>query len=410
MALAAVTAMSSAGSTQESLPDYELSRIPVRDRPRPGYEPIGYRIGPTFFYPKLTGGVIYDSNVFATPTARSDLAFVISPQLTVKSSTPRFSHELDFGADIYRFRDFSSENRIDAHARYDGRAEIVQGLDVETRFEAARRHEERGESSAPRDTDTPVPYTDLRGEATLTRSVDRYGVAVNASARKLIYEDVNLMDGTPLDQSWRDGTIFSAYLKPFYEFSPGYRAFVRVRGNTRDYEGTGAFDRDSHGYELHAGLDFVVTPLISGTFEAGYLNQIYENPSLPATDGLSFAGTATWLFTPLMTVKFRAERKVAEATTPEPGFGARLDTSVAGQVDYELLRNVILSAGTKYTQEDFGGTDRTDKVIRATAGVDYLMNRHLKLGARYEYMQRDSSDPQFRYDRHTVMFNATAQH
>lgn len=416
MLIAAVTSVSSAGYGQESLPDHreplpdhELSRIPVKERPRPGYEPIGYRLGSTLFHPQLTAGLLYDSNVFAAPSGgQGDLAYVLAPHLTILSSTPRFSHKVDLGAEIYRFREFSSENRVDAHARYDGRAEIAQGLEVQTRFEAARRHEERGDASTPRDAATPIPYTDLRGEATLTKSIDRYGVAVNASARKLIYEDVNSIDGTLLDQSSRDGTIFSAYVKPFYEFSPGYRAFARLRANKRDYAATGTQDQDSRGYDAHAGLDFVMTPLISGSVEAGYLNQIYENSLSPEADGLSFVGRLTWLFTPLMTVKFVAERKVAETITP--GFGPRLDTSVGGQLDYELLRNVIVSAGAKYTQEDFGNDGRKDNVTRAMAGVEYLMNRHLKLGARYEYLQRDSNDPEFKFDRHTVMFNATTQY
>jgi hypothetical protein len=399
----------SAGRGEEPLPDHELSRIPVRDRPRPDFEPIGYRLGPIFFYPKLMAGLRYDSNVFATSTdPRADFALVTSPRLTVRTASPSFSHELDLGADVYRFRELSSEDRIDAYARYRGRVEFGRDLELETKLEAARKHDERGEATTPNNAASPVPYNDLRGDVTLTKRVERSGVSLNAAARNLSYEDVESLDGTTLDQSWRSGSIFSAYLKPYYEFSPGYRAFVRLRGNTRNYEGTGDLNRDSRGYDLHGGVDFVATPLITGSVEAGYLSQTYDNSLIPAMDGLSFAGRLQWLFTPLMTVTFSAERKVAETTTP--GFGGRLDTLLGVQLDYELLRNIIVSAHGKFVRQDFNDPERRDDLVKVGAGIEYLMNRHFRLGARYEFTDRNSSLPEFSFDRHTVMFNATAQH
>ena len=109
-----------------------------------------------------------------------------------------------------------------------------------------------------------------------------------------------------------------------------------------------------------------------------------------------------------MTVSFMGERKVAETTTP--GFGGRLDTTLGAEVDYELLRNVILFAGVRFTQQDFNDPGRRDDLLKASAGIEYLMNRHLRLNAHYEYTDRNSSLPAFSFDRHMVMFNATAQH
>jgi hypothetical protein len=180
-----------------------------------------------------------------------------------------------------------------------------------------------------------------------------------------------------------------------------------VGGNTRDYAGTGSLDRDSHGYNITGGADFAFTPLLLGSVEAGYLDQSYNNPAISRISGFSFAGDVKWLFTPLMTVTFKGERRVAEQTTP--GFGSRIDTSAGVQVDYELLRNVILFAGARYIRQDFNDPGRRDDVVKATAGIDYLMNRYLRLGARYEFTDRNSSIPAFSFDRHVVMFNATAQ-
>ena len=85
MLLFGIAVTSTAGFADEALPDYEISRIPVGERVPPGYEPIGYRVGGVFFYPRLFAGMRFDSNVYASPTnAQSDIFFVLSPQLTVK--------------------------------------------------------------------------------------------------------------------------------------------------------------------------------------------------------------------------------------------------------------------------------------------------------------------------------------
>lgn len=413
-----LTVLSSAGLANEALPDHELTRIPVKDRQHPGYEPIGYRAGDVFFYPQLLTTARFDSNVYASETARqSDWAVILSPQLTVRygKGTPgaqfspsRFSYKLDLNADIYRFRELKGENRIDARGRLATNWEISQDLQLDTIVDVARRHEERGESSSPQNAATPVPFNDLRGEATLTRALGRFGVALNAGVRNLTYENVDAFDGTVLNQSDRDGTIVSTYIKPFFEFSPGYRAFVRVKGNWRDYAATGENNRNSDGYEVRGGVDFVVTPLILGSVEAGYMSQSYENPLIQPVDGFSFKGELTWLATALVTIRARAERSIAETLTPD--FGPRLDTAFGGQIDYELLRNVVVSGIASFKQEDFQDSPRKDDVIRLSAGIDYAMNRHLRVGARYDFVSRDSTLPTYTFDKHVVMFNVTAQH
>lgn len=417
MTLAALSVLTSESSGQDTIPDYELSRMPVRERPHPEYDPIGYRAGSIFFYPKLYAGARFDSNVFATPGNRqSDWAAIISPELTITNAAPRFmpveppkfAYELNLGADIYQFRRLSSEDRIDARADLKTKWEIAQDLTFNGNILVARRHDERGDSSLPANAAEPIPYTDVRAEATMNKTLNRLGIEFNGTVRRLDYEDVLSVSGAPLLQSARNGTIFSAYVKPHYEFSPGYKAFVRVRANTRDYEGAGVLDRDSNGYDIRGGLDFVVTPLIFGSVEVGYLSQEYNNALIAPFDGISFAAKGKWLVTPLVTISASAERAVAETITPQ--FDARLDTIYGVQIDYELMRNVILYAGAKHRHEEFSGLPRTDDVAQISAGIDYYMNRHLKFGLRYDYQNRDSTVPVFNFDRHMVTISAKTQY
>lgn len=417
MTLAALAIMTSNAAGQE-IPDHELSRMPVRERPHPGYEPIGYQANGIFFYPSLTSSLRYDSNVFATQANKqSDFALILSPTLIATNKAPgiynlqpdKFAYRLELGADIYRFRRFDSEDRADARAKLKMDWEITHDLTLGANLSIERKHDERGDANLPADAAEPIPYTDLRAQATLTKHFDRFGVEVDASARRLDYESILGISGIPLEQSARNGSIFTAHIRPFYEFSPGYRAFVRLRGNMRDYEAAGALNRDSDGYDVRGGVEFQVTPLISGSVEAGYLSQQYDNPLIRPFDGLSFLGKAQWLVTPLVTVSLMAERGVAETITPD--FDARLDTVFGAQVDYEFMRNVVAFASAKRKREDFRGLSiRTDDVMQFTAGVDYLLNRHFSMGLKYEFQDRVSTIPVYTFDRHRVTFNVKAQY
>ncbi len=393
----------------DSGPEDDIARIPVRERQHPEFEPIGYRVGPIFFLPRLTSSVLYNSNVFASPiNPRSDFAAVFSPQLLVRADHSRFRYDLDFGADIYRFRKFTREDRVNAHARYRGQNELARDLTLDTSAEIARKHEIRGEASSPLDAARPVPYTDMRAEAALNKTFNRFGVAVGVTGRRLEFENVESVSGGIIDLGWRNGTILTAYAKPSYEFSPGYRAFVRGRINNRDYAGEGDLNRDSHGYDLRGGVDFEITPLVWATLEVGHMRQSYANAFIAPVSGPSYLAKAQWLATPLMTFSASVERSLAETTSPE--FDGRIDTAFGGRVDYELLRNVILFGETKYIQQDFRGTARKDDVTKISAGGDYLMNRFARLGVRYDYIERASTIPTFSFDQHVVTFNVTAQY
>ncbi len=422
MALALLSTTTSAGLGEEAepltgsnvrggepLPDYELTQIPVAERPHRDFDPVGIEYESIFFYPSLTGAAVYNSNIFATPTDRkADLAAVISPRLLIDYDRQNSAFELQLGADIYRFRKFTDQDRINAFARANSDHQLTESLEFETTLEAARKHDVPGEASSQLNAAEPIPYTDLFAQASLTKTLNRLGVSIDGTARNLTYENVDSFSGELLDQTWRDGNIFTASVKPFYELAPGYRAFVQARANTRDYAGTGDLNRDSEGYDIGTGVEFGVTPLISGEVAVGYLSETYTNPEISPIDGLSFMGEATWLMTPLMTLIVSGERKVAETTTPD--FLGRVDTVVGVELDYELLRNLIVSVGPEFARQDFPNTPRRDDVVRMGVGIDYLVNPIASVAMRYDFVDRDSTLAEYSFDQHVISLNVTAQY
>ena len=59
-----------------------------------------------------------------------------------------------------------------------------------------------------------------------------------------------------------------------------------------------------------------------------------------------------------------------------------------------MLRNLIISGNISYTNDSFGGINRTDNVYSLGPGVKYLINRYLYLGFSYNYSHRESGGAQ----------------
>lgn len=387
----------------------EEANVPVRQRARPYLAPSGLYYDNIFFYPRITAGAEYDSNIFASPTdPLDDLAVVLAPELRVLSDRDTVQHKLEFGARHYDYQRFGSENRTEAYARLQSARQVRSDLTADTLFEAARRFEDRGDSLTLTDSVTPIAYSDLRAETTLTKNFNRLGLALGGAIRDLSFEDGDSPSGASLDQSFRNGTIITASLKPFYDFSPGYRAFTRFQMNRRDYKGTDTIDQDSEGYDARAGLEFLLTPILFGSIEAGYLDQSYSDPLIPNANGLSTSAQLTWLMTPLMTVSLFGSRSIAEIAAQEQE--ARIDLSAGLRLDYELRRNLIASVYGVYRDEDFAGTARHDGVFKVGTEIDYSINRFLHFGIDYFYLERNSDVSDFSFNRHSVTVNVSVQY
>lgn len=390
-------------------PRPDLSEVPVGKRQHPGYEPIGWRLGSIMFYPRLISGLGFDSNVYQkSDNPQSDVVSIISPRAAFVYERPDIDWTADFGADLRRYQELSGENTEDAHARFRLRKDITNALEFRTRLGAARKHEMRGDSEGPQNAAEPPVYSVIDGEAAFTKTFNRFGVRAGGDVRSYSYEDVTTFSGESLDQSFRNGTVVTGSLLPFYQLEGRNRLFARFALSERDNEGTGDLNRDSQGVLARAGVDFELTPLIFLTSEAGLQQLSFDNPDIDTVDVLSFATKATWLMTPLMTVSLSANRGISERVSQN--YDARIDTSVKAGLDYELMRNVLVTAGAEFTREDFVGIAREDDVVALSLGTKYSVNRWLGLGLKGVYEDRASTSASNNFDQYVVWLNVTAQY
>jgi hypothetical protein len=381
---------------------------PVKNRQQPGYEPVGIRAGSWMFSPALISGGFYDSNVFSSNTVkRSDLAAVFEPSLRARTLWEQHGIDLKLDAQSTVYRQNSGLDQTNASLKGNAWFDIAHDLAVLTNFQIAHLNEGVGTLSSPANAVQPTPYNLLSGDVSLRKQFNRLTTSIGVRTDSYEFGTTRAQDGTIINQSSRDGQIYSVHGRVDYAFSSMLGWFTAVEGNERDIRGTPGHSLDSRGYRALSGFTVELTSLVSAEFGAGYVQQRFVDPTIGTVEGPTYRARLTWRPTRLLDVHFNAEQLVTQtADTSSVGV---LANAVQLGADYELRRNVIVSLAGGYEGDRFFGQLRKDHVLTSEASIKYLLNRFGAISVFHRYTARNSDIPAFSYDKHQVGINVTAQ-
>jgi hypothetical protein len=339
----------------------------------------------------LNGGFGSDSNVFRQEDATSDTYFVVAPRAELQSNWSRHSLNVRAWSRSTFYSKEQDENTTDWGVEASGAVDVLRALRLSLDAGHRNVHEERSSPDLPGFAKKPTEIDSTTVSAQVTYQPNRLGVSFGGSFTTLDYHSVPLIGGGTLNNDDRDRDVAVGNARVFYEFSPGYTAFISGAYESRNFDLTvdrSGFDRDSHGYRIDAGLAMMLGHLVHGQVFAGFLNQTYKAP-LPDVSGFDFGARLDWYFTQKTTIRLDAARTINDTTLA--GASASDDKSVRIGVDHELLYNVILHAYAGYLESSFDGIAREDEYASAGAGGDYLINRYARLNLSYDFQQRDSN-------------------
>ncbi len=363
----------------------------VADRDRQFAQPDGVRIGNFIVYPSIADNVVYDDNIFDSSVGRTaDWRNEFRPGIALQSNLPRHEIDLSLAGKIVTYADNTDQNYEDYIAQIRGALHFDHATTMSASVLSALEHEERSAITAPIDAAEPVPVTHHRVVAGLTRDAGRLCGTLSATAEDYNYGDVTATDGSTLDQSYRDQTIYSAQLKTGYRFSPGYDLITKFKVSRLINEGQDDENRDAMEYEALTGLAFETDPLLRWRLLGGYGWREYDSSSLSSVSSGLLEGDVIWLPTQRMTVYGTIKHEIVDYIG-SVGDGL-IETSASARIEYEIRHDLVGTVDLEYLDANFIGSPRHDQILTAGVGLDYYYTKNWLFTLGYVFEDRQSNE------------------
>jgi hypothetical protein len=345
----------------------------------------GMSFGGFRLFPTLGLASTYDDNVYFSQTATTgDYFFTESPQARLQSDWS--VHELDVyaGANLYQYATLSGQNRTDWDVGGDGRLDIFQGVDLSGNGSYTVGHLANSSPDQPTTAKTPSEFSTTATNAVLAYHPYHFGFSVGGTFNRYVYDPTLLVNGSTVSNVDRNEDQYVIFAKGSYEFSPGYAVFLQANDNSVDYDLP--VGRNSHGYTVNAGLDLLVTDLITGEVFAGYMDQRYKTP-YPDVSGLNYGARVDWSPTPLWKFHLTASRGLNGTIVT----GASTEDDQSVQLSADFLADITITGYVGYMDANFGGSPLDDTYYTAGLKVSYALNRWMSAYLSDGYQHRNAS-------------------
>ncbi|WP_420348116.1 outer membrane beta-barrel protein [Pelagibius sp.] len=363
--------------------------VAVLDRPRDAFDAKGLDLGGFRLFPRLNISETYDDNIFADEDGeQDDFITSVAASLVARSEWSRHSLRIAGRVRDQSFLDNSSQDRTEYLIRPQLRLDLAERSQADFGAEHSRQVIGRDD---PEDTgdEEPTEFNRFQGNAGYIHRFNRISLGGSFQVRRDDYisggdddrDRIEYQFGLPI--GYEVSTITNVTLQPFF----------RIR-DFDELDETGA-DRDARAGGATIGIETELTRLVHVGLDVGFIANDFEDPDFDDDIDFIVDGDVTWYVTGLTTVTGRLARR--DIATNTPGSSSKTQSTVAAEVQHELLRNVLVVAEARYVQDDFREVDRTDDRAIFGLGAEYLINRYVSIGADYRFVQRwsDSEDRDF---------------
>ena len=389
----------------------------IANRTGPHTKPIGMVVGPFgsfLLFPKVTLENQYTDNLFSEEADKNaDIAFVLKPSFTISSDWD--NHAVNFSATAAqaRYIDNVGENSLDYGFDLNGRLDALTKSTLSAALVFDKKHQDRGD---PDDDVAGVFESEITEFTTATIKLggsyneDVILVRLDIKADRLDFDDAGTTNNDDRDRLEAKTTA-----RLGYEWVPGSTAFIETSYNIREFDAAvddDGFKRSSRGFEVLLGNTLDLTSVTFAELGVGFVRQTFDTQpagarSLGPTQGFSFKGSLVWNPTDLMTITGNLRREVRETTIT--GASSAFTSSFELKVDYGLLKELLLSAGTKFDLETFDGIGRTDKLLKVELGGKYYIGPFFIADVKYSYENRFADEPGGSFVNNLLIFSLTAR-
>jgi hypothetical protein len=331
----------------------------------------------------------FDSNIRATPHARSDFAAALRPQLSFEAFSPHNAFALKAQGEFRRYLTQPSENVNNVAVAAIDRVDLSSNAYLLGAGGFQLLHEDRGALVAVNGR-TPTEYTVASGSASFVIEPSPLGLRLDGRADSYAYNNITTLAGAAFQETGRDRIIYALEPRVSYQIVPQYNAFLHAVVNRRQYNHTreaDGLDRDSTGYSVDLGIATHMAGFAEGEIYIGYLRQIYDARAARPIAAVDFGTNLEWRPMADTSLRFNLSRSIEESALP----GARgyLQTAVGLSVEHELFRNFVLLGTARYINAGFSDLG-TANIFDVSLGARYFFAPSLSAGLEYDFRRRIS--------------------
>lgn len=362
----------------------------VADRMLPAFSAQGISVGAFDVFPGLSIGGLYTTNLFANnDDRRDDIALVVRPDLTVRTSAGPYQVAAYARGDLRRYSTYTSENTEEGLAGVRGSVAIGALSSLTAGASYGSLINPRYAADSPVDAAKPIEYRAFNAygggtiEGASTRVIFRGDVA------RLRFSDAPSRNGGTLFTRDRDRTRYQGLVRLERAISPSFSVYGAGTLNKVDYRlpTPGLGTRDSKGYGIYVGSSFELTTLLRGDVRVGYIRQNFDLANIRPISGLGTLAKLVYFPNRLWTITATAESSIEDSGVPGSGGFLHRGGSLRG--DHELRRYIIASIEGGYFRDTYRGLNRRDSLPYADVGLTYLSRNHWNARLGYRYLARD---------------------
>lgn len=365
------------------------------------YAAVGIRAGSFLLLPSLDLTSAYSTNPERISGGPGAGYLVAAPELKVQSDWERHSLSADisgsytyyYGADLV-----PSLNVPYLNSKVDGRIDVTRDtqLDLEQRF-LINTDNPGSPNLQAQLAQLPINY-DVGETLGIAQQFNRLAVSLNGTFDRATYNNSVLTDGEVSSNADRNFDQYAGILRVGYEIDPGLKPFVLVQEDARIHDeefDRNNLQRDSTGTTAEVGSALNLFGTLSGEMAAGWVQRVYQDPTLPNVSGPVANGTLIWQPTGLTTAKLTAASQVYE--TIVDGASGEFSHDVNLEVDHAFRTWLIAAVKAGYGTDDYVGSTTNDTRYFVSGALTYIFTRELRLRGEIRQDWQFSATPGMAY-------------
>jgi hypothetical protein len=381
----------------QSLSDYFPSGVPgyatapgvtVTSRVRPEYDNPGTRIGLFMLHPGLAEDLGYDDNVFGGSAKRGSWLIGTHPSLLLGADRSDGTLGGYFDIDDTRYLDQPSQSRTDWTASLGGTFDIDRDR-LTIAFAHLSQHQDRTELDAL-PSDTPVAWRADDIRANYEVPLGRVSITPGLEFTTWRYGNTTIF-GQPAPQGYRDRNVAQASVTTRYGVAPQRDIVVVVRTlDSHDVEPqAGQPTHDFTGYQMLAGLDDKTDGVWGYRLLLGWEVRDFAAPQYATHSAPIAVAELVWNPTGLTTITASLTRSIEEPA--QEGVVAYTTTRAKFTIDHEYQRDLLFQLSAGFQHIDYLDGGGTASAFMLGAGATWLINRHMRLSASYDFYDQHSA-------------------